>query len=135
MSRLDPDKLHTTFLHGMEPDQFRFPRRYTLTHSDRTGDVFLSVGKDYSYKQISGLLARFMRDEVLSEWKGDYIRPSLHVCVHVSGGLAFGPAGWREKLIRSEMSFALEALRHGDRALYEANPHLDNAPISVHFEK
>jgi hypothetical protein len=135
MSRFDPDKLHTVFLVGTEIDRLIPPRRYTMTHSDRTGDVFLSIGKDYNHKQLSGFLAHFMRDEVLAEWMGDYGQPSLHVYVHVSGGLAFGPAGWREKLIRNEMSFALKALRHGDRTLYEANPYLDRAPINVHFEK
>jgi hypothetical protein len=134
MSRLDPEKLHVKYLHKTERAIFTLPRRYTLTHSDRTGDLFLSIGSDYNRKQISGLYTRLMRDEVLAEWKDDQDGPSLHVYCHVSGGLAFGPAAWREKLIRSEMPLVLEALRFGDHALFEANSQLDNVRLWVHFE-
>ena len=41
---LDPTRLHVTFLPGTGRDGPLTPRRYTLTHSDRTGHLFLSVG-------------------------------------------------------------------------------------------
>lgn len=33
-------------------------RRYTLTHNDITGELFLSVGSDYNTDQVSGWCAR-----------------------------------------------------------------------------
>ena len=109
------------------------PRRYTLTHSDSTGDLFLTVSSEYDRKQVSGWYTRFMRDEVLAEWREDEEGPALHVYCHVSGGLVFGTAGWRYAIFRHELPLVLEAFRHGDRKLFEANPNLDQAPILVHF--
>lgn len=134
MVRLDPQKLHVTYLPGVKPENPIVPRRYTLTHSDVTGDLFLTVGPDYNRDQISGWYTRFMRDEVLAEWKTNQDKLELHIYCHVSGGLVFGRAGWRDAIFRSEMPLVLEALRYGDRALFAANPKLDQAPVFVHFQ-
>ncbi len=75
-----------------------------------------------------------MRDEVLAEWKDNQDGASLHVYCHVSGGLVFGRAGWRDAIFRSEMPLVLEAIRYGDRTLFAANPRLDQAPALVHFQ-
>ncbi|RPJ28417.1 MAG: hypothetical protein EHM35_13720, partial [Planctomycetaceae bacterium] len=93
MSRLRPEKLHVRFAGTPAPDGPLAPRRYTLTHSDTSGELFLTVGSDYDKGQISGLYTRLMRDEVLAEWRGGEDGPVLHVFCHVSGGLALGPAG------------------------------------------
>jgi hypothetical protein len=42
-------------------------------------------------------------------------------------------AGMRDGIFRSELPLALEALRQGDHALFEAQPALDGAPLWVHF--
>jgi hypothetical protein len=68
MSRLRPDKLHVRCAGGVTPDGPITPRRYTLTHSDATGDLYLTIGPDYDRQQISGWYTRLMRDEVLAEW-------------------------------------------------------------------
>jgi hypothetical protein len=109
------------------------PRRYTLTHSDRTGDLYLTVGAEYDEAQISGWYTRLMRDEVLAEWQQDEQGPSLHVHCHVSGGLVLGSARWRDAILRQEMQLVLEAFRFGDRSLFEAHPELNRVPIRVHF--
>ena len=44
MSRLDPAKLQVRFHPAVERDGPMAPRRYTLTHSDLTGDLFLTIG-------------------------------------------------------------------------------------------
>lgn len=133
MSRLKTDKLHVRFLAGTIPEGPITPRRYTLTHSDRTGDLFLTIGPDYDLDQISGWYTRVMRDEVLAEWGDRNGAAALMVHCHVSGGLAIGPARWRYAVFRRELPLVLEALRFGDRALFEALPELDRAPIRVHF--
>jgi hypothetical protein len=133
VSRFDPAKLHVRFLPGAGRDGPSLPRRYTLTHSDATGDLFLAIGLDYDRAAVSGLYTRLMRDEVLAEWQRTGRGPSLHLYCHVSGGLAFGPAGWRYRIFQRELYLVLQAMRHGDAALYAADPALDAAPIWVHF--
>ncbi|MBN1641103.1 MAG: staygreen family protein [Anaerolineae bacterium] len=134
MDRLDPDKLDVRLLPGTRPEGPVTPRCYTLTHSDRTGELFLAIGPAYAEAQIAGWYTRFMRDEVLAAWSEDAEGPALHVHCHVSGGLVLGLASWRDRIFRHELPLVLEALRYGDRALYAAHPELDEAPIHVHFD-
>jgi hypothetical protein len=133
MGRLNPEKLHVDYLAGVTAAGPTMPRRYTLTHSDRTGDLFLSIGSDYNHKQISGWYTRLMRDEVLAEWLDDQDQVALHVYCHVSGGIIFGRASWRKSIFRREMPLVLEAIRHGDQAFFAVHPELETAPILVHF--
>jgi hypothetical protein len=133
MSRLNPDRLHVTFAEPTTPEGPIIPRRYTLTHSDRTGDLFLTIGADYDHRQVSGWYTRLMRDELLAEWQEEDLGAALHVHCHVSGGLALGPSGWRFAIFRRELPLVLEALRYGDARLFESHERLDSAPIWVHL--
>jgi len=133
MGRLKADKLHMQFAAGAAPDGPLTPRRYTLTHSDATGDLFLTIGADYDLRQLGGSQARFMRDEVLAEWRHEPEGPALHVDCHVSGGLVLGSAGWRDAIFRQELPLALEAMCYGDRRLLDSRPKLEHAPVWVHF--
>jgi hypothetical protein len=134
MSRLNPAKLHVRFAEGSAPDGPLSPRRYTLTHSDQTGDLFLTIAPEVDQDQISGWYTRLMRDEVTAEWRSDPEGPSLHVYCHVSGGFAFGGAAMRDRIFRRELPLVLEAFRFGDSALFSAWPELDQAPIWIHFQ-
>jgi len=133
VSHLRPEKLHVRFVSDVTPRGPVVPRRYTLTHSDRTGDLFLTVGSDYDRDQISGWHTRLLRDEVLAEWQEDREGPSLHVYCHVSGGLVLGRASWRYRIFGHHMPQVLQAFRFGDQELFETRPDLDDAPIVVHF--
>jgi hypothetical protein len=133
MVRLKPEKLQVTFAGEVAPDRPLMPRKYTLTHSDRTGDLFLTIGPEYDHQQVSGWYTRLMRDEVLAEWQEEDAGPALLVHCHVSGGLAFGGSGWRIAIFRRELPLVLEALRYGDAQLFERHSALDSAPIWVHF--
>lgn len=133
MRRLHPEKLHVRFVPGTQRAELCLPRCYTLTHSDRTGELYLTIGPAHDAAQVSGWYTRVMRDEVLAEWQAGVGVPALHVHCHVSGGLVFGPAGWRDAIFSHELPLVLEAFRYGDRALYEARADLDEAPIWVHF--
>jgi hypothetical protein len=117
------------------PDVFALPRRYTLTHSDRTGDLYLTISSNFDHEQISGWYTRLMRDEVLAEWKMEKDRFCLHVYCHVCGGFVIGNASFREWIFRREMPLVLEAIRYGDRELFAKNSRLDQAEILVHFQR
>ncbi|MFW9976344.1 MAG: staygreen family protein [Candidatus Thorarchaeota archaeon] len=131
MRRLNPDKLHVRFIPPTNEDGPLHPRAYTLTHSDRTGELYLTIGPDYDRKQIRGWYTRLMRDEVLSEWKKDIEGPQLHVYCEVGRG--FGSSSFRESIFRRELDLVLESLRYGDRRMFEGAADLDNARIKVHF--
>ena len=133
MSRLRPEKLHVKYENDTVPDAFHLPRRYTLTHSDATGDLFLTVGKEYDQEAIRGFYTRLMRDEVLAEWLDGESGLELHLYCHVSGGFVFGTAGFRFNIFRRELPLVLEAICYGERALFTNQPPLKSAPILVHF--
>lgn len=133
MPVLDHTKLHVRYLDHMASSANICPRRYTLTHSDRTGDLFLTIGSEFDQKQISGFYTRIMRDEVLAEWRQTEGGPELHVFCHVSGGLVLGTASWRASIFEHHMPQVLQAFRFGDRQHFESNPVLDQAAIYVHF--
>lgn len=133
MTRLQTEKLHVSLVEGAGIEGPIVPRRYTLTHSDATGDLFLTIAPDYDRKQISGAYTRLMRDEVLAEWVQEGGVPVLNVHCHVSGGIVVGTPGMRYGIFRRELPLVFEAFRYGDRHLFEAHPDLDGAAIRVHF--
>jgi hypothetical protein len=134
MKRLNPDKLHVTDLVGLAAGAAILLRRYTLTHSDMTGDLFLTIGSDYDARQIARLYTRLMRDEVLAELASNGGEGTeFRVYCHVSGGLVIGAAKWRNNIFHAELPLVLEALRYGDRSLFEANPSLDQDRVNVYF--
>ena len=133
MKRLNPNKLHVTDFTDGSSQIGNLPRRYTLTHSDLTGDLYLTIGDDYDKQQISKLYTRLMRDEVLAELVKDDDRLELRAYCHVSGGLVLGIARWRSDIFHLELPLVLEAIRYGDRNLFETDPNLDQTPVKVYF--
>jgi hypothetical protein len=134
MKRLNTNKLYVNDLTGATAGITSLPRRYTLTHSDLTGDLFLTIGDNYDKKQISRLYTRLMRDEVLAELVKNEDRLEFRVYCHVSGGFVVGTAKWRYNIFQSEMQLVLEAIRYGDRTLFEEHPELDNTPVLIYFK-
>jgi hypothetical protein len=132
MSNFNPQKLHVQFSEGMQDPAKLIPRCYTLTHSDRTGELFLTVARAYDLGQISGWYTKIMRDEVVGEWQtGD--PPSLHLHCHVSGGFVLGSAKWRDAIFRQHIPLVLDAVCYGDRVFLQANPNLHPSQILIHF--
>ena len=134
MGSLNPEKLHVTLLSEVRTDKLILPRRYTLTHSDFTGELFLSVGPDYDRKQISKLYTKLMRDEVLTELVSIEDSIQFNVYCHVSGGFVVGGAKWRYDIFRTELPLVLEAIRYGDRTIFQQNPNLDQIPVHINFQ-
>jgi hypothetical protein len=133
MSNLNPDKLHVVYKDSVDIYKLAIPRKYTLTHSDSTGDLFLTIGTDYDNEQISGLYTRFMRDEVLAEWQEIDNQYELHLYLHVSGSFCFGWAGLRDRIFRHHLPLVFQVIRYGDKRIFEEMPELNNSQIIVHF--
>ncbi len=128
MERLDPEKLSVTFEPGATATEPIVGRKYTLTHSDKTADLFLTIGLAYAYDEITT-----MRDEVLAEWQTYEGTPLLYVYVYVG---QFGPVitAIRDTIFRRELPLALEAIRYGDSEFFMEYPKLDNAAIWIYFD-
>jgi hypothetical protein len=111
------------------------PRRYVFTHSDRTGDVFLAIGREYDQEAVDEPQTHRMCDEVLAEITGGD-QPQLKVTCLVSGegltGKEANPA-LRRKSFEKEMPLVLAVIRYGDRFFYERHPELDQATAIVEF--
>jgi hypothetical protein len=133
MPSLKAEKIHVTYLPGLSEFYPLTPRYYTLTHSDRTGDLFLSVGTSYDVEKLSDLYTRFMRDEVLAELKSEDGELSLNLHYHVCGGFVFGWAKLRFKIFCRFISYNVQAIRFGDKAFFEKNPGFDKARVLIHF--
>ena len=133
MKRLRPEKLQVQYTQHAGQDGPVIPRRYTLTHSDITGDLYLTIGTDYDWKRLSALYVRLMRDEVRAEWTVQENALTFLVHCHVSGGFVIGWARLRNAIFRRELPLVLEAFRFGDQKLFEAHPELDGAHILVAF--
>ena len=133
VKRLNPDKLHTTFTQGTLPDKFTLPRRYTLTHSDFTGDLYLTISSDFNMKQCSGLYTRLMRDEVFAEVLETEEGYALQVYCHISGGFVFGTAKYRYDIFQRELPLVLESFRYGDAVMFENVAEVGELPVIIHF--
>jgi len=131
MPEFDPSKLHVTFDSGLAQQSSLMMRRYTLTHSDATGDLFLMIALNYDFERLSNWYVRWMRDEVLGNWENPD-QPGLNIHCHVSGGFVFGGAKMRLAIFRHHLRMALEAIIYGDMEFMKFN-NLLNAPVIVHF--
>lgn len=128
MSKLNPEKLRVSFKLGVTDTEPVIGRKYTLTHSDTTAELFLTIGLRYAYEEINA-----MRDEVLAEWRIMNNQYYLYVYLYVDGQFGPGAAAIRNTIFRRELPLALEAIRYGDNKFFRIHPRLDNAPIIVYF--
>lgn len=127
MSKFQPERLSVEHRDGITPTTPIIPRCYTLTHSDTTGQLFLTIGAHYAWDQLNS-----MRDEVLGTWtpNGDF----FHVYVYIDQGeYNESTAAKRFDIFRRELPLALTAIRFGDRFLFNCYPSLDQASIIIHF--
>ena len=129
MKKLNPEKLSVSLRSGVTPLNPIIPRRYTLTHSDTTAELFLTIGKTYAYEVIGA-----MRDEVRAKWVFIDNQYKLYVYVYVGGPFEKNIAAVRYRIFVKELPLALEALRYGDRFFFKNHPPLDCAPIWVYFQ-
>ncbi|MEL7646558.1 MAG: staygreen family protein [Sedimentibacter sp.] len=128
MSNLNPGKLSVEYREGITATEPIIPRRYTLTHSDLTAELFLTIGMTYAYDKINS-----MRDEVLGEWIKNGDNYLYYVYLYVDGQFSPLEAQIRNYIFRRELPLALEAIRFGDRKFFSAHSELDSSPIIVYF--
>lgn len=129
LPKLKPEKLFVEYRQGITKKEPIFNRYYTLTHSDETGELFLTIGSMYAFDKVNS-----MRDEVLGQWIKYNDEYFFYIYLLIDGGeIPPSKAEIRDKIFRKELPLALEAIRYGDRELFKANKELDNAHIIVFF--
>lgn len=131
MSVFDPQKLSVNLIPPAASSQPLEGRKYTLTHSDVTAQLFLDIGYVYNYAAINPT----MRDEVLAEWtRVSHGHFSLIGSAHVDGGeFDRKAAELRFRVFHQEMDTALHGMVYGDRPFYVHYPSLLDAPIFIHY--
>lgn len=130
MNRLfNPEQLYIDFREGVTTTQPLIGRKYTLTHSDKTGELFLTIGLKFAYDKISN-----MRDEVLAEWREDSNSDYLFVYIYLDSQADSDVTAKRDKIFRQELPMALQAIRYGEQRLFDARPDLDEAQIWIMFD-
>ena len=128
MSKFNPDKLHVEFREGATYTEPITYRRYTLTHSDETADMFLTIGLRFANDKVTS-----MRDEVLGEWvmmREGYV---YNVYVEIGGYSDEAILARRNDIFRRELPLALEAIRYGDHRFFLVYPELNHCSIIVYF--
>lgn len=127
----DSNKLQTTFIYPATPSKPVIGKKYTLTHSDTTGIMFLDIGTEYNYSAINEEL----RDELFGRWVfyDDDNSYKLFFYAFV-GGDNFSTALKRYNIFKSHMNMAIQAIIYGDRYLFKEYPQLINTPIYVKFD-
>ena len=130
MSKFNSEKLSVEYRNGVTATEPIIPRHHTLTHSDFTGELLLTIGTQFAWDKVNPDL----RDEVLGEWKttGNYLYYNVYVFID-QGEFDLTAATRRNETFRRELSLALTAIRYGDRFLFERYPNLDYALIIVNF--
>ncbi|SDJ51664.1 staygreen family protein [Salimicrobium halophilum] len=128
----DPQKLSVTLVPSVTESQPIENRKYTLTHSDITGELFLTVGTEFDIAAIDPV----MRDEVIAEWnKDNQNRYVLAGNVHVDGSnMTKASSMVRFNIFQREMDTALKGIIYGDRAFFAEHPYLLDAPIFIQFD-
>jgi hypothetical protein len=128
MAKLNPEKLIVEYEDDVTATDPIIPRRYTLTHSDITAELFLTIGRNYSYDKINE-----SRDEVLGEWVYEREKYIYYAYLYVDGETGGTKAEIRNYIFRRELPLALEAIRYGDRKLFNKYKELDSSPIFIFF--
>lgn len=125
---IEEEKVFTTFRPPTAATQPIMGRKYMITHSDDTGELYVTIGPAYAEDMVGEL-----RDEVRMTWTmlGDNF--VLLGEVLVSDPEFEENSKIRNEIFTREIPKALSAMRYGDRKLFEAFPALDKTPILVQF--
>lgn len=125
MSKFDPQKLTVYYDENCDISIPINGRKYSLSHSDDTGDLFLTIGKKFYYKDDQTVIAELRQTKC-----GDII---MEVYIQVDGNGGIEATRIRDKIFRRELPLALKAIIYGDRKFIVSNG-LINTCIRVKFQ-
>ena len=110
MTELNPQKVFVQYRDIITPYEPVMSRKYIITHSDTTAELFVFVAEYFAEDQISR-----MHDEVRVAWEQNEKGLALIGSVIVDSKGVIGNAFIRNMILYNEMPTALQALRQADR--------------------
>ncbi len=129
MYTFDSSRVNVQFRNGVTATRPVVGRKYTLTHSDETGELFVTIGTKYAEDKVGA-----MRDEVRLGLVNKDNDLHLFGMVLISGEGIDRGAKKRTEIFLKEMPLALQAIRYADSKLYKRWPRLDKVPIRIWFK-
>ena len=124
-----PGKLNIEFKDKISINEPITSRKYTLTHSDETGDLFLTIGNEYDYEKTNSL-----RDEVLATWIEEDNEYILNAIIEIDRGKDFSHLEKRDRIFREELPLALKTITYGDKIFLDKHKELKNSKIRIYFK-
>lgn len=103
-------------------------RTYTMTHSDDTGDLFVTIGLTYAEDKTNEL-----QDQVYLRWVKLNNKDLLYGNVLIDGDNITGNAKVRDEIFKREMPLALQAIYVADSPFFKAYPDLASTPVLISF--
>ncbi|KAF9682686.1 hypothetical protein SADUNF_Sadunf05G0134500 [Salix dunnii] len=132
-AKFEASKLKVVLM-GEEMNQYSaiIPRTYILSHCDFTADLTLTISNVINLDQLRGW---YSKDDVVAEWKKLEGQLVLLVHCYVSGPnlMLDLAAEFRYHIFSKEMPLVLEAVLHGDSALFTDHPELKDSLVWVYF--
>ncbi|XP_020573411.1 protein STAY-GREEN LIKE, chloroplastic-like isoform X2 [Phalaenopsis equestris] len=136
-TRFEASKLKVVFVgDDMEKQALSSAARaYTLTHCDFTANLTLEISNNINHSKVREWQMALWKDDVVVEWKIIKDEFSLHVHCFVSGAniLQELAADIRYHIFSKELPLVLQAVVHGDSALFVHQPELMDSMVWVHF--
>lgn len=128
MKNVNPRKVFAQYRDCIEPYEPVLTRKYTITHSDVSAEMFVFIASNYACDKVTAV-----HDDVKIAWEKGEKGLILKGVVDVDGKQA-AMAKIRNKIFLNEIPLALQALRWADRFLFRKSPELDKTPIFIHFK-
>jgi len=129
MEKIDASKVFTEYREGVTPLSPLEQRKYTITHSDDTADLFVTIGREYAEDKVNEL-----RDELYLTYEMTKDGLVLMGKVLLDGEGVEGRTELRNRIFAKELPIALQAVRIGDHKFFEEIPFLDTIPIYIWFQ-
>lgn len=136
MQPFDASRVHVEYRDGVTRRSPLKGRKYTVTHSDDTGELYVTVGLTHAIDKVGPL-----RDEVFLDFELNGRQPAFYGTVLIdSANLPEESKKFvkdsqkRTDIFLREMPIALRAIRSADRQLFEQIPKLDTIPVYIWFQ-
>lgn len=128
MRALSTQKVFVQYRDSMKPYDPVLGRKYTITHSDITAELFVFIADNYAIDQVTS-----MHDDVKISWEQNENQLFLIGSVLIDGPDIDGDPAVRNRIFYTEMPTALKAMRQADRFIFEQYPNIDNTPVLIRF--
>lgn len=104
-------------------------RTYTMTHSDETGDLFVTIGLIYAEDMTNE-----MQDQVYLRFMSLEDKWLLYGEVLIDSPEFEGNKQVRYDIFKREMPLALQAIYTADKAFFDVYPDLKETPVLIRFK-